>query len=258
MTLSNSNYFAIDLNSPLPRYYQIQQNITELIEANLLRAGEALPSERELSDIYAVNRMTVRQAVTELCNQGLLRRVHGVGTFITEKNVGMPFRPAVTGFSERFRSDGRKPSSRVIAQEVVPATPLVANHLRVETEIPLISLIRLRLIDDEPMMLEKSFLPYDDFPGLLAEDFSFQSLYSVLAQHYDTHILATEQTLEPTLLTLEEGELFNLKSGLPAMLVSITAYTNGHRPVEFSKSIIRGDRCRYYFTVDTQSPILTR
>ena len=63
MTPKNNGYFTIDLKSPVPRYYQIQQNITELIEANLLRAGDSLPSERELSELYAVNRMTLRQAI---------------------------------------------------------------------------------------------------------------------------------------------------------------------------------------------------
>lgn len=258
MASRNSSYFTIDLNSPLPRYYQIQQNIIELIEANLLRAGDALPSERELSEIYAVNRMTLRQAVNELCNQGVLRRQHGVGTFVTEKNIGTPFIPAVTGFSERFRSAGRKPASRVITLEVVPASPLVAERLNLGAEVPVISLVRLRLVDDEPLMLEKSFLPYQSYPDLVEEDFSVQSLYGVLAQRYGAPVLETEQTLEPTLLTPEEGELFNLKSGLPAMLVSITAYSSNHQPVEFSKSVIRGDRCRYYFSVDTRIPIMSR
>lgn len=258
MATKNGSYFTIDLNSPVPRYYQIQQNIIELIEANLLRAGDALPSERELSEMYTVNRMTLRQAITELRNQGVLRRVHGVGTFVTEKNIGTPFIPAVTGFSERFRSAGRKPTSRVITLEVVPASPLVAERLSLESEVEVISLIRLRLVDDVPLMLEKSFLPYQSYPDLLDEDFSVQSLYAALAQRYGAHILETEQTLEPTLLTPEEGELFNLKNGLPAMLASITAYSTNHQPVEFSKSVIRGDRCRYYFTVDTQIPIMSR
>jgi GntR family transcriptional regulator len=258
MSPKNSGYFTIDLNSPLPRYYQIQQNILELIQSNLLRAGDALPSERELSELYAVNRMTLRQAITELCNQGVLRREHGVGTFVTEKNTATPFFPAVTGFSERFRNAGRKPTSRVIALEIVPANPQVAEHLRLETKTPVISLVRLRLIDDEPLMLEKSFLPYQSYPDLLDEDFSQQSLYTVLAERYGVQILETEQTLEPVLLTAQEAELFNLKSGLPAMLVSISAYSTNRQPVEFSKSVIRGDRCRYYFAVNTPNPIIFR
>ncbi len=252
------SYFRIDQNSPIPLYYQIQQNITELIETNVVRAGDPLPSERELSELYAVNRMTLRQAITELCNQGVLRRVRGVGTFVTEKNIGTPFIPAVTGFSERFRNAGHKPTSRVITLEIIPASPLVAQRLRLEEKALVISLVRLRLLDDEPLMLEKSFLPHESYPDLIEQDFSVQSLYDVLAQRYGVHILETEQTLEPTLLKTQEAELFNLKSGLPAMLVSITAYARDHQPIEFSKSVIRGDRCRYYFTVDTSISILSR
>lgn len=68
----------------------------------------------------------------------------------------------------------------------------------------------------------------------------------------------TEQTLEPTLLKTEESKLFDLKAGLPAMLVSIPAYTTDRQPIEFSKSVVRGDRCRYYFTVDTSISTLAR
>ncbi|MBI1277468.1 MAG: UTRA domain-containing protein [Anaerolineaceae bacterium] len=252
------SYFHIDQNSPIPLYYQIQQNIIELIEANVIRAGDPLPSERELSDLYAVNRMTLRQAMNELCSQGILRRVRGVGTFVTEKNMGTPFVPAVTGFSERFRNSGYKPTSRVITLEVIQASPLVAQRLQLDENDQVISLVRLRFLDDEPLMLEKSFLSYNAYPDLIEQDFSVQSLYDVLAQHYGVHILETEQTLEPTLLKTEESKLFELKAGLPAMLVSITAYTTDHQPIEFSKSVVRGDRCRYYFTVDTSISILAK
>src|SRR5690349_4362401 len=106
-----SRHFTIDLNSAVPRYYQIQRNILNLIEANVLRAGEALPSERELSETYGVTRMTVRQAITQLSSQGVVRRLHGVGTFVTEPKAIAPLSPAVIGFSERMRSAGMQPTS---------------------------------------------------------------------------------------------------------------------------------------------------
>jgi GntR family transcriptional regulator len=254
----NSVYFAIDLNSRLPRYYQIKQNIADLIQANLLRAGDTLPSERELSEQYGVNRMTVRQAISDLVNAGLLRRQHGKGTFIADKSAFHPLIPAVTGFSERALSAGLRPTSRVLSQEIIPASPVVAERLCIEHKAPVILLKRLRLVDNEPLMIEKSYLPHHAFPDLLDEDFNVQSLYTVLVKRYAAHIIETEQTLEPTLLTADESQYFNLKAGQPAMLVHVVAYTHQHRPVEFSKAIIRGDRCRYYFTVNTQSPVITR
>ncbi len=258
MTTHNNAYFTIDLHSPLPRYYQIKQNITDLIQNNLLRAGDALPSERELGELYHVNRMTVRQAITELTNQGVLRRLHGVGTFVTEKTIIAPIVPAVTGFSERIRRAGMKPTSRVIALELIPGSPVITERLKLAPKAPLISLKRLRLINDEPLMLETSYLSYTAFPELMDEDFSTQSLYDLLAQRYEAPIVETDHTLEPTLLTPDESAYFDLKSGHPAMLVHVVAYTTNRQPVEFCKSVIRGDRCRYYFTANTQSPMIVR
>jgi GntR family transcriptional regulator len=256
--VEETRYFAIDLNSPVPRYYQIQQNILDLIQSNVLRAGDALPSERELSETFGVSRMTVRQAITELTTQGVLRRLHGVGTFVAETTGITPLSPATIGFSERIRSAGMKPTSRVITLEVGQATPVIAARLLVEPKAPVIFLKRLRLVDDEPLMVEKSYLPYHKYPELIDRDFGAQSLYDVLDRHYQAHIVETEQTLEPTLLTPEESEYFGLKTGQPAMLVHITAYTDNHQPVEFCKSVIRGDRCRYYFTVNTEVPMIFR
>jgi GntR family transcriptional regulator len=253
-----SRHFTIDLNSPLPRYYQIQQNILDLIDSNVLRAGDALPSERGLSEAFGVSRMTVRQAISKLSTQGVLRRLHGVGTFVTEASAIMPLSPAVTGFSERIRSAGMTPASQVITLEVIPATPVVAERLVIEPNSPVIFLKRLRLVNDEPLMVEKSYLSHQKYSQLLDHDFSRQSLYDVLGKQYQIHILETEETLEPTLLNPEESRYFGLKAGQPAMLVQITAYTDNHQPVEFCKSVIRGDQCRYFFRVNTPSPMMLR
>jgi GntR family transcriptional regulator len=253
-----SRYYVIDMNSPMPLYHQIKQNILGLIQANVLRTGDALPSERELSESYGVNRMTVRQAITELSNHGVVRRLHGVGTFVTDQNISTPLVPTVTGFSERYRSAGMRPASIVIGLEKIQANPVIAERLHIESKALVIALKRLRLVNDKPLMLETSYLSFAQFPALVNEDFSSQSLYDVLERRYGTHIRETEHTLEPTLLTDTESDYFQMAPGQPAMLVHITAYTDQHQPVEFCKSIIRGDRCRYYFTVNTQSPIIDR
>ncbi len=256
--MSNNDYFRIAPNNPLPIYHQIQENILDLIQSDVLRAGDALPSERELSEAYGVSRMTVRQAIAELTSRGVLRRSHGVGTFVTEMKEMFSLAPAAIGFSDRIRSAGMTPTSRVIALEIVPATASVARHLELEPNAPVIFLRRLRLVNDEPLMVEKSYLSHEKYPELLDHDFSHESLYGVLAQSYATTVVETEQTLEPTILTPQEAEYFGQTGRLPAMLVHIKAYTKSHQPMEFCKSIIRGDRCRYYFTVNTQMPIIFR
>ncbi len=250
-------YFVIDPHSVVSLYLQIQENLTELIELGLLRAGDALPSERELSQYYNVNRMTVRQAMNELVKLGLIRKQHGVGTFVAQRKSVQQLMPTVTGFSQRIREAGLKPSSHILARDVIMPSPLIAHHLRIDPLEKVIKIRRLRLVEDEALMIETSYLSFARFEGLLDKDLVNHSLYSLIESEYGLHVEEAEHTLEPTLLSAEEAGLFGLEAGQPAMLVRVVAHGPAHIPIEYSKSVVRGDRSRYYFRVNTRLPILT-
>lgn len=247
--------FQIDPNSPIPRYYQIHRNIVEMIESGMLTEGEALPSERVLSEAYGVHRMTLRQAIDSLARSGFVRVEHGVGTFV--RNPGLAqFMPDSLGFSERIRNAGKHPSSRVLAIDVIPASPTAQQQLRLPPNSQVIALRRLRLANDEPLIIETSYLPHARFSALAVQDLERRSLYDLLKQLYQVRITSTERTLEPTLLRSDEADLFGLPAGFPAMLVHITAFAEDESPVEFSKSVMRGDRCRFYFRAATRESVV--
>ncbi len=252
----DKHHFYADPNRPTPLYYQIQENLVELITLELLKPGDMLPSERELCRLYGVSRLTVRQAIEPLVMRGLLKRQHGVGTFVAEQPRTGSFAPTVMGFSQRMREAGAKPSSRLLEKAIVTAPPLVYHRLDLRADAQVVRLRRVRLVDDEPLMVETSYLPLARFPGLLEQDLGSQSLYRVLETAYNTAIAEADQTLEPTVLNEHEAELLGVAAGMPAMLVQIIAYTGDHQPVEFSKSVVRGDRCRFYFRVQTAQPIV--
>lgn len=240
--------YLIDPGSPMPLYYQIQQNISALIEAQVLKPNDPLPSERELSERYKVTRMTVRQAINQLVSDGLVERRRGVGTFVSEPRKQPSLSPSVAGFSQRFREAGMRPTSRVLSFEAQPASATVAQHLGLEAGTTIIYLRRLRLVDGVPLMIETSHLPYAPLAAMMEVDFNRASLYDTLAQHFGMPIVRAEHTLEPVLLHSDEARLLGLKTGQPAMLVHIVAYSAQSQALEFSKAVIRGDRCRYYFT----------
>lgn len=246
--------FHIDTSSPVPRYHQIQENLSEMIESGTLKEGETLPSERELSEVYGVNRMTVRQAIDVLVNKGVLQKQHGIGTFVRRK---VAIAPTVMGFTQRMRGSGLKPSSRLLSLEVVEPKPKVYHSLNLSQSEKVVRMERLRLVDDEPLMVETSYLPYSRFPDLIQSDVASSSLYELLEERYGVRVHEAEQTLEPTLLNDHEAHLFSLPKGEPAMLVQIIAYDADKRPIEFSKSVVRGDRCQYYFRVTTALPIVS-
>lgn len=127
-------YFRLSDNQSLRLYERIQENLIELIENNLLKVGDMLPSERALSQYYGVNRMTVRQAIDNLVRKGFLQRRQGVGNFVSERRLVQPFTPTVIGFSQRMREAGLTPSSRVLQQSVVTPEPIVAHRLGLHSE----------------------------------------------------------------------------------------------------------------------------
>jgi GntR family transcriptional regulator len=190
--------------------------------------------------------VTVRQAVDELVQEGLLRRVQGIGTFVAEPKV-VQVLPTVLGFSARMRQEGHTTLNRVLRQETEPAGASVARRLRLPAGSPVMRLARLRIVDNEPLMIETSFLSLDRFPDILGDDFAVRSLYDVIGTRYGVHVFELDQTLEPVLMTEYEASLLDSTPGSPAMLMEVVAYAGENDPFEFSKAIVRGDKCQYYF-----------
>jgi GntR family transcriptional regulator len=249
--------YRLDPESLLPRYHQIRENILGLIQSGHLREGDALPPERDLGEAYGVNRLTVRQAISELVEMGVIRRVHGVGTFVNERQPITPLVPTIAGFTERMRRAGMRPTSRVLSLERVRGVRLPSGLFSdkgvFSSDDELVCLKRLRAVNDEPLMLETAYLPAHRFSDLLQEDFSRRSLYQTLQDHYGTTVYDAEQTMEPVLLQPDEAAHFGLATGQAAMLVHILAFDHTQQWVEYSKSIIRGDRCRYYLKVSSRT-----
>jgi GntR family transcriptional regulator len=241
-------HLKIDPASVIPLYHQIKQNIRDLIENDVLHSGELLPSERELSEFYGVNRLTVRQALNDLVNEGMLRRQRGVGTFVVEAKLTQVL-DRVLGFSERIREAGHSPSSRQIALEIIPAPLSAARRLGIAPDDPVYKLVRLRCSDEEPVMLETAFLPEALFPGLATIDFSTTSLYQILSDRFNCLILEAEEQLEPVLLADYEAKLLEVESTTPGMLVESTSYDQYGKIVEIGKAVVRGDKARFMFHI---------
>lgn len=257
MTLSE-HYFRINPNtSNAPLYQQIHDNLLELIDNNLLQSGDSLPSERVLSECYKVNRMTVRQAIDSLVQKGLLIKKQGAGTFVGEKKAVPSFTPSVIGFSQRIRESGGTPSSQVLGRELLKPDAILSHRLQLQPDEQVIMIKRLRLVNNDPLMIETSYLSHALFPRLLTEKIENQSLYRLLEDIYGMSIVEAEHTLEPTLPNAFEARQLGVELNQPAMLVRVTAYSVDHIPIEFSKSVIRGDRSRYYLRVNTRKPIIT-
>ena len=240
--------FKINRHKKTPLYDLIEQNLRELILRGQLNIGETIPSEWELADLYGVSRLTVRNALDNLTRQGWLIRRHGVGTFVAHPTV-TEISPNKLSFTEQMSTIGREPSSRLISLSVVMADAELANKLKLEQGEQLVEIVRVRLADGKPILLETSYLSQKRFPGLEnAIELTSSSLYEWLITHYQTSVTVMDQTLEPVLLSEDQAQHLETQPGTPAMLSKVLAYTNETEPIEYSWSVTRGDQCRFYFS----------
>jgi GntR family transcriptional regulator len=236
----------IDHKQKTPLYHQIVQNITELFESGHLSSGEMLPPEWDLTKIYGVSRLTVRQAFDKLEREGIIVRRHGIGTFIANPPT-THLVPSRMGFSQKMRLIGKEPTSKTVGFSIIPAPAEVARNLFLEPETDVIEISRIRYADGEPIMYETAYLPAEKFPDLTQDLLGDQSLYDLLNIHYHTKIENVEQSLQPIIITQHQASLLEGEQGAPAILSRVTAFVHNNTPIEYSVAITRGDKCRFYF-----------
>ncbi|MFE0506802.1 GntR family transcriptional regulator [Peribacillus butanolivorans] len=238
----------IQKNSPLPIYYQLEEAIKEAIQNHELEPGEMIPSEREYTEKYEISRMTVRQAISNLVNEGYLYRQRGKGTFVAHKKIEQPLQ-GLTSFSEDMRSRGLEPSTRVISFTEVNADHDLAAKLEVEAGTPIFELKRVRLADQQPMAYEMLYISKDLALGLTKE-IAVTSIYSYVEKTFGLKIQHGRQVIEASIAQKKEAEMLEIAEGAPVLLIERISTLDTKKPLEVVRSVYRADR--YKFTMNME------
>ena len=151
---------AIDKSSPIPYYAQLKDALREKIEHGEWKAGDQIPSEPDLCRLFAVSRTVIRQALKDMAYEGLIVREKGKGTFVAEPKISESLIQNLTGFYQDMLERGQAPYSKVLKQAVIPASPKVAKYLSLAPGSLVIEIQRLRFVQDEPIVLVTTYLPY--------------------------------------------------------------------------------------------------
>lgn len=235
----------INKSSPIPIYYQLEEIIKDLIEKGELKPGDSLPAEREYAEQFEISRMTVRQALNELVNDGYLYRVKGKGTFVAERKPKIEQAlQGLTSFTEDMKARGMKPGSQLLQFEIIQATSLIANQLGIQEYGPVYEMKRIRLADNEPMALETNYISTNFIKGL-TEKIVNQSLYSYIEKQLNLKIDYASQVIESSVANDLEAEYLNILPGAPIMLIQRNTFLKDGTPVEFVKSTYRADRYKF-------------
>lgn len=234
--------FWIDRESPLPLHEQCKQLLFTLIEKQHLKPGDSIPTERELGEQFGLSRTTIRQAVGDLVQQGILKKVQGRGTFVTRQAIPLDLH-RFTSFTEDMRARGRVPSSSLRFAGLDEADPTVLQILK--TSNPVMKIERLRLADNRIMGIHTAFIPKEfQFDPLLFEQNG--SLYNILARQFNLKLVAADETLEAIAAIREEAEMLGIVTGMPILRIERVSYDDRGNPREYVVMRYRADEYKYY------------
>jgi GntR family transcriptional regulator len=225
------------LRGDAPLYLQLARHVRRLIAEGALEVEQALPAERDLADGFGVSRVTVRKALQELVDEGLLQQRARAGTFVSRGLHVVQALSALTGFTEDMRSRGLEPSSRWLKRSVAVATPDEAMALALQPGESVARLHRVRLVDGTPIAIEHATIA----ARLLPDPESVRgSLYERLrALGHGPH--RALQRLSAIVLNAEQARILEVAPGTPALSIERRSFLEDGRPLELMRSQYRGD-----------------
>jgi len=243
-------YLVVSRSSPLPLYHQVEVDMRRRVESGEWPRGEQIPTEAELCTIYGASRITIREAVRRLTDEGLLVRRRGSGTFVREVRITAGAR-GLTSFTEEMAGLGLRGESRVLSVTVRASSPAVSDRLRLKARADVIAVRRLRLAGGTPMGIQCAYLPAHRFPGLDKINLGSGSLYATLAARYGVVPAEAEETFEVAQIRAADARLLQVAPGSCGFRVERLTFDQSGA-FEFVDSIMRGDRYRVRIGLRTQ------
>ena len=234
-----------DLSVPIsPLTSTLTEQLMMLISH--LDADSPLPSERSLAEKYRVSRVTLRKALSELADDGLIFTIHGAGSFVSQPRVTK--RLKLLSFSDEIRGRGLTPTTKIISTQLLIPDELDNDATLEFIDEPTYKITRLRLGNSEPLSHETTLIAESIAPGLLELDLT-KSIYSILQNQYNVKFDYAEEQISPVVVSSSMAQLLNLKKGQPAFEIKRTAFNQRGLQIERSTSVRRGDRWAFKYTV---------
>jgi GntR family transcriptional regulator len=225
-------------NGSAPLYARIKRLVQDLVAAGDLKAGDAIPGERDVAEMLRVSRVTVRKAFTELVSEGVLVQRRGSGTYVNRpmRRIEQPL-SRLTSFTEDMRSRGLATESQWLDRSVGLPSPDEAVALSISPADYVSRLHRLRRADGLPMAIEMAVIPHRFLPD---PETVTGSLYAALAAR-GVHPVRALQRLHAVALGGDEARRLEQPTGSPALFIERIAYLPDGRTIEYTRSYYRGD-----------------
>lgn len=221
---------------------------TEKIECymmkNQLEPHTKLPSERDLCEMWGMNRTTLRSAIKRLIVEGKLYNKKGSGTYVAESKIVRNLQD-LQSITELITINQKKLKSKVLSFAMIPCNKQISRKLHIPIGTKIYELVRTRYMNEEPLMVETSYLSVEKFPNLFQYDFSEVSLYNVIENEYGVSLLGGEEKIGITYTSAEEAGRLNVKEDTAVFFVKGITWSEAEEPVEYFLSLVRADRIKF-------------
>ncbi|MBI5739582.1 MAG: GntR family transcriptional regulator [Nitrospirae bacterium] len=238
----------IDRHKSEKLYVQLFDILKKKIEDGDWPVTSQIPTEEEICRTYEVSKATVRLSVLELVRQGYLTRQQGKGTFVCKRIIPEGLMMS-TSFRELMLEAGVNFSTKLLAKTVTMPIDDIDVKLGVPEDRHIIYIRRLRLLDNEPILLQESYIPHHLCPSLLHDDVEDNSLFDLFEKKYGMKITRIVDFIEIAHVTAAEGQVLGLPEGAVAMLLEQHFYA-GDTQVMYMRSVKRPERFRFYIEME--------
>ncbi|HYI33495.1 MAG TPA: GntR family transcriptional regulator [Glaciibacter sp.] len=238
-------FMDLDRSGPVPLYFQVSQRIEKAILSGELRVGSRLENEIALGERLGLSRPTVRRAIQDIVDKGLLVRRRGIGTQVVHGQVTRNVE--LTSLFDDLARSAKTPTTRLLAFETVSANAKLAEELAVEIGSPNLYIRRLRLSDDVPLAVMENWLPAE-FLDIEPDTLGRHGLYQVLRARGVT-IRVARQHISARASTNEESSLLAIDKRSALLTMDRTAYDDSGRAVEFGRHCYRPDLYSFEVTL---------
>lgn len=234
----------IVLMGDAPLYEKVEEVLAAEIAGGELRPGDRLPSEDELLARFGVSRITVRRAIQNLVQRGVVEIQRGRGTFVLAPRISQEL-TKLTGFVEDMMAHGRRASAKVLSRSEVAANATVAQHLGISKGTRVVRIERVRMADSVPMSLDETYLPLAIGRQIVRNDLRVKPIFTLLEEKYGIPLMEAEYKLEASAASAHVAEALAIVEGAPIFRIERTTFTTGGEPIDYEILSYRADLIRF-------------
>jgi GntR family transcriptional regulator len=234
----------INKENNMPYYVQIYNELKTRIDSMVYKSNEILPSENELAGEFNVTRVTVRNAIKKLKDEGRIHTEKGIGSYVNSPKIVQNLDGIYT-FGKGFDGKGYRLESKVIETYKEACNSSIQKNLKLGNNESVIVLKRVRSLEGIPVVIQTSYIPESIVPKIEISDLNEGFIYDVLEKKYGIKILKATEYLDPIVADEYYSELLQIELNTPLFMTERITYSDYDKPVEFRKCVIRNDKFRF-------------